>query len=72
MREEGSGSHMQQQEERKGEKYRMGTEDKALRHERAIRYLLHRDAKLSAKCEDLESRARRNNLRIYGVKEGGE
>ncbi|KAL6478461.1 hypothetical protein MHYP_G00142960 [Metynnis hypsauchen] len=48
------------------------TEDKALRHERAIRYLLHREAKLSAKCEDLESRARRNNLRIYGVKEGEE
>lgn len=48
------------------------TEDKALRHERAISYLLHRDARLSAKCEDLESRARRNNLRIYGVKEGEE
>lgn len=37
-----------------------------------IRYLLCREAKLSAKCEDLESRARRNNLRIYGVKEGEE
>lgn len=48
------------------------TEDKTLQHERAIRYLLHREAKLSAKCEDLESRARRNNLRIYGVKEGEE
>lgn len=48
------------------------SEDKALRHERAIRYLLQKEAKLSAKCEDLESRARRNNLRIYGVKEGEE
>ena len=48
------------------------TEDKALRHERAIRYLLQKEAKLSAKCEDLESRARRNNLLIYGVKDGEE
>ena len=48
------------------------TEDKTLRHERAIRYLLQREVRLSAKCEDLESRARRNNLRIYGVKEGEE
>lgn len=48
------------------------TEDKARQHERAIRYLLHREAKLTARCEDLESRARRNNLRIFGVKEGEE
>ena len=41
-------------------------------HERAIHYLLQKEAKLSAKCEDLESRAKRNNLRIYGVKEGEE
>ena len=31
--------------------------------------MLQRDASLSAKCDDLESRARRNNVRIYGVKE---
>lgn len=48
------------------------TEDKTLRHGRAIRYLLQREAKLFAKCEDRESKARRNNLRKYGVKEGEE
>lgn len=47
-------------------------DENTLRHERAIRHLLQREAKLSAKCDDLESRARRNNLRIYGVKEGEE
>lgn len=43
------------------------TEDQMFRHHRIIRYLFQREAKLSAKCEDLESRARRNNLRIYGI-----
>ena len=47
-------------------------EDKSQRNERALHYLLQRDASLSAKCEDLESRARRNNVRIYGVKEDEE
>lgn len=47
-------------------------EEKTQRKERALRYLLHREANLAAKCEDLESRARRNNLRIYGVKENKE
>uniref|UniRef100_A0A672Y8S3 L1 transposable element RRM domain-containing protein n=1 Tax=Sphaeramia orbicularis TaxID=375764 RepID=A0A672Y8S3_9TELE len=47
-------------------------EEKSQRSERALRYLLYRDASISAKCEDLESRARRNNLRIYGVKEDEE
>ena len=47
-------------------------EDEARRHERALRYLLQRDASLTAKCVDLESRARRNNLRIYGVTEDKE
>jgi len=47
-------------------------EDKSQRNERALHYLLLRDASLSAKCEDLESRARRNNVRIYGVKEDEE
>lgn len=45
------------------------TEDKTQRNERVLHYLLQRDASLSAKCDDLESRARRNNVRIYGVKE---
>ena len=45
-------------------------ENKALRHERVIPYLLQKEAKLSAKCEDLKSRARRNNLCINSVKDG--
>lgn len=48
------------------------SEEKTQRNERALRYLLHREANMAAKCEDLESRARRNNLRIYGVKEDEE
>lgn len=48
------------------------TEDQLLRHDRVLRYMLQREAKLSAKCEDLESRARRNNIRIYGIPEGEE
>lgn len=47
-------------------------EDKTQRNERVLYYLLQRDASLSAKCEDLESRTRRNNVRIYGVKEDEE
>lgn len=54
-------------EERIGE-----AEEKTQRNERALQYLLHREASMAAKCEDLESRARRNNLRIYGVKEDEE
>lgn len=46
-------------------------EDKTQRNKRVLHYL-QRDASLSAKCEDLESRARRNNVRIYGVKEDEE
>lgn len=47
-------------------------EDQLLRHDRVLRYMLQREANLSAKCEDLESRERRNNLRIYGIPEGEE
>lgn len=47
-------------------------EEKTQRNDRALRYLLHREANMTAKCKDLESRARRNNLRIYGVKEDEE
>lgn len=47
-------------------------EDQLLRHDRVLRYMLQREANLSAKCEDLESRSRRNNLRIYGIPEGEE
>ena len=52
---------------------RIGTaEDTGLRHQRAIRYLLHREMELTARCEDLQNRSRRNNLRIYRVPEGSE
>lgn len=47
-------------------------EDTGLRHQRAIRYLLHREMDLTARCEDLQNRSRRNNLRIYRVPEGSE
>uniref|UniRef100_A0A3B3XXM6 L1 transposable element RRM domain-containing protein n=1 Tax=Poecilia mexicana TaxID=48701 RepID=A0A3B3XXM6_9TELE len=47
-------------------------EDQLLRHDRVLRYMLQREANLAAKCEDLESRERRNNIRIYGIPEGEE
>lgn len=47
-------------------------EDTGIRHQRAIRYLLHREMDLTARCEDLQNRSRRNNLRIYRVPEGSE
>lgn len=43
-------------------------EDTGRRHERALRYLLHREMALTAKCEDMQNRLRR----IYGVPEGCE
>lgn len=48
------------------------TEDKTARLERMASFLLHKEAKLTAKCEDLESRSRRNNMRIHGIPEGSE
>lgn len=48
------------------------TEDKTARLERVAAFLLHQEAKLVAKCEDLESRTRRNNIRIHGIPEGSE
>lgn len=48
------------------------TEDETQRYRRVLGYLLHREANLTAKCEDQESRARRNNLRVYGIREGDE
>lgn len=41
-----------------------------MRHERALRYLLEREADLTGRCEDMQNRLRRNNLRIYQVPEG--
>ncbi len=42
-------------------------EDSVMRHGRAIRYLLQHEVELSARCDDLQNRRRRNNLRIYQV-----
>lgn len=47
-------------------------EDTVKRHEQAIRHLLQRDMHLTVRCEDMENRLRRNNLRIYRVPEGSE
>lgn len=48
------------------------TEDRAARLERSVAFLLHQEAKLAAKCDDLELRARRNNVRIHSIPEGSE
>ncbi len=47
-------------------------EDSVMRHGRVIRYLLQREVELSARCDDLQNRLRRNNLRIYQVPENSE
>lgn len=47
-------------------------DDRGLRHERALRYLVKRDAEMTARCEDLQNRLQRNNIRIYQVPEGSE
>ena len=48
------------------------TEDRSIRQERAVGYLLRREASLAAKCDDMENRLRRNNIRLYGIREGAE
>ncbi len=40
-------------------------EDKEMRHERALWYLLHQEMDLTTRCEDLQNRLQCNNLRIY-------
>lgn len=42
------------------------------RTERLLAYMLTKQRQLGEKCEDLESRSRRSNICIYGVKEGAE
>ncbi|KAK7878203.1 hypothetical protein WMY93_034381 [Mugilogobius chulae] len=54
-------------EERAGQ-----TEDRVAQLEKAVGFLLQSDTKLKAKCNDLEARARRKNIRIHGVPEGLE
>lgn len=48
------------------------TEDRSIRQERALGHLLEWEAILTAKCDDMENRLRRNNIRLYGVPEGAE
>lgn len=47
-------------------------EDVTVLHQRARRHLLHLDIKLTVRCEDLQNRLRRNDLRIYQVPEASE
>lgn len=48
------------------------TEDRGMRLERALAYLLNKDAKITARQEDMENRLRRNNIRVYGIPEDEE
>uniref|UniRef100_A0A671KRR6 Uncharacterized protein n=1 Tax=Sinocyclocheilus anshuiensis TaxID=1608454 RepID=A0A671KRR6_9TELE len=48
------------------------SEDRGDTTERLLAYMLTKQRQLEEKCEDLESRSRRSNIRIYGVKEGAE
>lgn len=48
------------------------TEDRGMRQERALAYLLSKDAKLTARQDDLENRLQRNNVRVYGILEDAE
>lgn len=48
------------------------TEDRSLRQERALAYLLSKEAKLAARQDDMENRLRRNNIRLYGIPEDAE
>lgn len=47
-------------------------EDTERRNRKALRYLLYRDIDLSAKCDYLQNRLRRNNIRIFQVPEDSE
>lgn len=47
-------------------------EDHGTRADRLLAYTIRKQRRLEAHCEDIENRARRSNLRIYGVKEGTE
>uniref|UniRef100_A0A3Q1BE19 L1 transposable element RRM domain-containing protein n=1 Tax=Amphiprion ocellaris TaxID=80972 RepID=A0A3Q1BE19_AMPOC len=48
------------------------TEETTAAHRKAIGFLLQREAELVERCEDLQNRARRQNLRLYQVPEGSE
>lgn len=48
------------------------TEETNAAHGKAIGFLLQRKAELFERCEDLENRHRRQNLRLYQVPEGSK
>lgn len=48
------------------------TEETTTTHGKAIGFLLQREAELFERCEDLQNRHRRQNLRLYQVPEGSE
>lgn len=48
------------------------SEDSNAAHGKAIGFLLQREAELLERCEDLENRYRRQNLRLYQIPEGSE
>ncbi|KAL0153827.1 hypothetical protein M9458_050857 [Cirrhinus mrigala] len=53
--------------------HRIGaSEERGDRTERLLAYMLTKQRQLGEKCEDLESRSRRSNICIYGVKEGAK
>lgn len=43
------------------------TKDRGTWQKRAPAYLLSKEAKLTARLDDLENRLRRNNIRVYGI-----
>lgn len=47
-------------------------DDQSMQQERVVGYLLRREASLAAKCDDMENRMRRNNVRLYRIREGVE
>ncbi|KAL6481133.1 hypothetical protein MHYP_G00092130 [Metynnis hypsauchen] len=47
-------------------------EDKTTQLEKSVSFLMRQELNLAAKCDDLESRLRRNNIRIHGIPEGSE
>lgn len=63
----GLGVRMAEVEERVGT-----VEDEQNRHTQLLKFLLYRDRQLEARCEALENASRRENIRIYGIKEGSE
>ena len=47
-------------------------EDASMLHQRALSYLLQREAFLAAKCDQMENQQRRDSIRLYGIPEGAE